>query len=147
MTPTDIRTVLQEFPAIHAYRDTAVTTTTGATLSVDLDKERYTRAGVLHSLSVVPSEITVVMPGVWRITGFVEWAFSALGTRYLSIQVNGVSRANDTHPPDAVYIISQGATVEWLCAPGDIVRIRAVQNSGGNLNIAAAFLTLSRIGD
>lgn len=92
----------------------------------------------IHSTSVNTSRLTIVTPGVYRLSGAISWAGNATGRRYQTWYLNGaVIDGGALHLPasSASNITLPAATIDIACIAGDYIELFGLQDSGGALNM------------
>lgn len=92
----------------------------------------------IHSTSVNTSRLTIVTPGVYRLTGAISWAGNATGRRFQTWYKNGaVIDGAALHLPasSASSITCPAATVEVALVANDYIELVGWQDSGGALNM------------
>jgi hypothetical protein len=125
---TGRRAVLQMLAAPFA-------TTSGAQATVAWDTTAVNELG-----ATIGSSAITIPRGVNRIrvTASVVWAAAAGGSRYLEIQKNGAGGLGiATSRVAGVNALQsqQVTTMSLAVVPGDVIRLQALQDSGGALNI------------
>lgn len=108
-------------------------TTSGAWQALTLDSNRFDPTG-MHSTSTQTSRITIASPGVYLLTGCINFASNATGVRGISMRMNGTTfivsdfrAALSGSGPDLAV-----ATI-YKFAANDYVELLGWQNSGGTL--------------
>jgi len=113
----------------------AITNNTSLTVSVNWGT---TLAGTAYTLRNI--KMTVTVAGLYDLGGYTAWAANATGKRRMQALVNGAAVTGWTH--DVPTITSTGnyqIAYRWpriRLAVNDIVTMRALQDSGGQLNMA-----------
>jgi hypothetical protein len=115
---------------------TGTHTASGAYQTVVYDTEIFDSH---NSYNTSTGEFTAPKSGKYEVDGVISFASSASGTRYIQVFVNAVGDSvlggqNTSATGQAV--VSGSTTLDL--AKGDVVTVRAYQNSGGNLNYVAA---------
>lgn len=134
---------VSQAPAVRAFHTVNQTTTTGVTLALALDSERFDQAGgaasTMHG-TVNNSRLTAIYAGIYQISGGVEWAANATGHRDLFIRLNGATSIAYGRMPNGGVgdSVLHFVTCVYSLAVNDYVELCANQNSGGNLNINAS---------
>lgn len=120
------------------YNSGAISCASGALTLLTFDSERYD-TDQLHSTSSNTGRLTAQRPGVYLVTGNVEFAASATGYRQLVIRLNGATQIGNVLVGAAAGgIVTQLQVVTlYQLAAGDYVELGASQNSGGALNAQA----------
>lgn len=120
------------------YNSAALTITNGGggDTALTFDSEHYDY-GDLHSTAANTSRLTCAVPGLYLITGHVEWAANVTGERDLRMKLNGTTYIGyDTRNAVTTgFETSQPLTAQWRLGAGDYVELCVWQNSGGNLNV------------
>jgi len=118
---------------------------TGAPQDVLFDVEVYDPDD-LHSLVANTDRITIIVPGVYVITAYASWEQHDTGTRRIRITVNAATVSGQEGDTGGATIThDQSASHQRLLAASDIVRLEAYQTSGGDLNLDACSLEVTRI--
>jgi hypothetical protein len=130
---------VSQAPAVHVFHNAAQATTSGVTLVLAFNSERYDQAGGVastqHDTVTNNSRLTALYAGIYMIVCNVEWAASAASDRTLTIRLNAATNiAVDTATPNANTFRQQVAIIYSL-AVNDFVEVNATQTTGGALNI------------
>lgn len=124
-------------PACRVYHNAAQSHTTGTEISLAFNSERFDTDS-MHDPVTNNSRITFTTAGLYQITGCLEWTANTTGLRYAVIRLNGVTNlcvvTNNASSSLTTDIV---VSTLWKAAAGDYVELRAWQNSGATLNIAA----------
>jgi hypothetical protein len=90
--------------------------------------------------------VTVADAGEYEVEGFIEFASNASGYRRLSIDLNGslYTGVSVQAAPTSITRLDLNKTIS--IGAGGTIRLSATQTSGGALTIAAAHLTIRRVG-
>jgi hypothetical protein len=112
---------------------------TGVPTAVTFDSERWDNDN-LHDLAANTSRLTCQTPGLYRITGLVEFvSLGAAGTYQLFLRVNGSTIiAHLEVPPVNADPTGIPISVEYVLAKGDYVEVLARQSTGGNQSLLVA---------
>jgi hypothetical protein len=80
--------------------------------------------------------LTIVVPGVYAVSGRITWDPTPGGRRELHINVNGGAAGfeEDTRPAVVGFDTSQTVSGLFDLAAGDVITLTALQGSGGNLD-------------
>ena len=99
----------------------------------------------MHSTSTNTDRIVIPWSGRYFVTGSIRWENNSTGTRYLAIHKNGalINRASARQAAETVNEMSLSA---WTFMDStDYFTLEAFQGSGGDLDTAAGFPTLTCI--
>jgi len=119
---------------------------TGAPADVTFDTDDYDPDD-LHSTVSNTDRITIVVPGVYIITGNTTWEAHDTGTRRIQITVGASAIAGQEGDAGGATIThDQSVAVQKRLAADDIVRLSAYQTSGGGLDLNTCTLEVTRIG-
>lgn len=139
------QTHFQRAPQARVYNSATIShATTAAFQALTFDSERYDMvpAGVSeqHSTSTNTSRLTCRVPGVYSISGAVQFAANATGNRGLRIRLNGATAlAGHIQPAATGGDVSEVAIeTHYRLVVGDYVELMAYQSSGAALNVNAA---------
>lgn len=101
----------------------------------------------LHSTVANTDRITILVPGVYVISGNVNWDNIADATlRIARINVNGSDLLGGAYGPNlGGGNTDQNTTTQIRLAANDIVRLRVYQTTGGDLDLLKAILNVTRI--
>lgn len=93
-----------------------------------------------------PERITLNAVGYWLVSLNVGWAASATGDRYIAIAPNGsrIMHVQEKATASAHYMNTQ--EIVQATAITDYVEAHVYQDSGGNLNVAAANMSVAFLG-
>lgn len=131
---------LVERASCRVYNSAAISVASAALTALTFNSERYDATGC-HSTSVNTGRITVPAGwgGVWRLTGYAEFATAAGGGRRAAfLRVNGTTYiAVQETAPTANVLPGLNPTADYTLAAGDYVELVAYQDSGGALNVVA----------
>jgi len=133
----------QQMPAARVTHNAAQGTTTAVDFVLAFNTERFDQMGggadTMHDTVTNNSRLTCRYAGIYLISGNIQFASNATGTRYVKIRLNGtteiarvqlVAAASDTHTLHVSCLYS--------LAVNDYVELLALQSSGGNLNVNSA---------
>lgn len=134
------------YPAVSAQR-TAVQTLTNATAtSINFDAADVFDGATMHNIVTNNDMIFVPRPGFWRIDSAVRFDEHATGQRVTQIFVGGVAQASLVNVMIGTGAGDTTCVLNGIVYIGDItggISIKAQQNSGGNLNVTHAIMTVS----
>lgn len=127
-------------PACQLRQSTPQTLQSGQMTALVLDLEILDTAG-MHTGEL--AYVTVPEDGLWRVTGWVEFASNPTGARVLEVAVNGF-RAFDVNNDAVGYDSTTRLNVakEVVATTGQTITLRAFQNSGSPLQVAGGDLTV-----
>ena len=132
---------VSQAPCVRVTHNAAQSTTSGVTLALAFNTERFDQAAgvasTMHDTVTNNSRLTAVYAGIYQISGSVEWAGNATGRRDLFIRssVGAAQIAYVTHSNLANVTIEQSITTLWSMAVNDYVELCVNQTSGGALNV------------
>jgi hypothetical protein len=98
------------------------------------------------NMSSANTALSAPVSGLYDVAAWVNWASNATGHRRAEILVNG---GNQIYARDAAASgvgNAMFANLVWPLAKGDLVSLRVLQNSGGNLDVNDANLTMTFVG-
>ena len=98
------------------------------------------------NMSSANTALSAPVSGLYDVAAWVNWASNATGNRRTEILVNG---SNQIYARDAAASgvgNAQFANLVWPLAKGDLVSLRVLQSSGGNLDVSDANLTMTFVG-
>jgi hypothetical protein len=116
-----------------------VATTSGQWTPIPMNSESQDDDG-MHSVVSNTSRFYVMVTGVHRMHGFVQFAANGAGRRGVAIVANGATFLGDQllpRPTDVVGVVLE-VFVELPLVMGDYVELWGLQESGGPLNIEVA---------
>lgn len=126
-------------PACRVYRTTDQSIATATTTAIAFDAERHDATG-MHEPATNPSRITIVTPGVYRLSAAVEFGTDPVGSYSLVLLVNGTTTiATDQKEltsgtgPAAML----NASTEYKLAAADYVEAVVTQDSGVSVAVKA----------
>lgn len=131
-----------QMPAVRVFHSAAQSVNTATDTYLAFNSERFDQAGgtsaTQHDTVTNNSRLIARYAGIYQITGNVNFAGNATGTRYAFIRINGTTRiasnmttADATENPIVV-------TTLYQLAVNDYVELGVRQTSGGALNVQAA---------
>ena len=138
------------FPAARAFDSNGQSIPHSTVTILGFDSETFDTAS-LHDTTTNNSRLTAPIAGIYQITGNVRWDTNNVGTRFLTITVNGNRTANSWMQATQGAQTDQIVTTIRQMAPGDIAELAGFQNSGGALSItdfgeSDPYLAMSWIG-
>ena len=143
--PTKKVIATAEMSGVQSIADATFTTVVLDTTNEDTDGQYDNSTG----------EFTVKYPGDIEIKGALLFDTNATGTRSVEV-VDGSNvrrKLLDVRPSltGADTLVTMSATIE-NCVPGDILKIRVMQNSGGNLDVGSgapedSYVSFTRVND
>lgn len=119
---------------------TAIVTGTNTTLTLPVVSDDP------WNMNSANTALSAPLPGLYDIAAWASWASNATGNRRLEILVNG---SNQIYARDAAASgvgNAQFANLVWPLAKGDLVSLRVLQNSGADLNVSDANLSMTLVG-
>jgi len=119
-------------------RTTDAATTTGVYLEVSFAAATRIDAAGMWAAGA-PTKITCTVPGVYQLSGGVNWDASNDGRRDCRLLVNGTGVASSVVPAENVGV-AQSVSLVTPLALGDYVELQIRQSSGGNLSAIAGAL-------
>ncbi len=132
---TDNLVDLAAAPSARVYNDANLTATTGVSLTLTFNSERFDTAA-LHDTTTNTNRLVAVTAGVYVITASIEWAANATGQRRIQIRNNVAANLAATfHDAAAAGATRQSVTTIYKLAQNDWVEATAFQDSGGNLDV------------
>lgn len=125
-------------PNARVYNNAAITLTTGTAAFLTFNSEHWDE-GALHSTGGNTGRLTAPITGLYLVGGAVDFASNATGYRQLAVRINGATFIVADERP-AVNGAATQITVEtvYRFVAGEYAELRALQNSGGNLDVSAA---------
>jgi len=136
--PTNSTCLVYQTGGVFPIPDAANTTITFDTDEYDPDD--------LHSTTSNTDRITIVVPGVYVLTANGNFTKAAGTWRIIYITVNAaIVSSQSVTGSGNVFNERLSCSTQKLLAAGDIVRMDAYQNSGGQLNINDPRLGVTRI--
>ena len=144
-----VETVFGSGSALHACRVNRSTTLAIATATETAitmpNEDKDTDA--FHAASDAFITIPTGLGGYYAITGWAEFASSTAGTfRYLRLYVNATNLIEIQIPFQTNVGDGGVVSTQFQLAQTDTVQLKVYQDSGGNLNITGASLSLALIG-
>lgn len=119
---------------------TAIVTATNTTLSwptVSNDSWNMNNSG---------TALRAPLTGLYDIAAWVSWASNATGNRRTEILINGSNQIFARDAAASGVGNAQFSNLVWPLDVGDLVQVRVLQSSGGNLDVSDAALTMSYLG-
>jgi hypothetical protein len=125
-------------PCARVYRDAAISVTSGTTFGLSFNQERFDTDNI-HDSAVNPGRLTCKTPGVYQISGTVEWAANATGLRDLYIRLNQSFFIAQTrlHNPNGTDLSYMTISTLWRMILNDYVELSVFQNAGTGVNIVS----------
>ncbi len=128
------------FPAAQVLKSTQTTLANGSTDFIFFNYATYDTGG-FFSLTA-PDRVTVPSDGVYFVQGWLTYAANPTGERKIIIYLNtdaigstGSILTEVLSPAAAGDMTVLAADTVLRCVKGDYLKLRAYQNSGGNLNL------------
>jgi hypothetical protein len=125
-------------PAVRVYHSASQSTTTGVTLTLAFNSERFDQvagaASTQHDTVTNNSRLTCRYAGVYLIFGMVVWDNNATGSRSAVIKLNGTTSIGQDLRAGVAFASHTFSTIYSL-AVNDYVELLVNQNSGGALNV------------
>lgn len=122
-------------PAARAYHSANQSITTATWTALALNSERFD-TDVIHDTVTNNSRLTCKTAGKYQISGNVEWASNATGTRQLQVWLNGATDiGHEARQASTGGVMSMSISVIYDLAVNDYVELRVNQDSGGGLNV------------
>jgi hypothetical protein len=129
-------------PAVRAYHNTTQSITNNTETTVAFNSERIDQAGnaadTMHDNSTNNSRLTCRYAGVYQIDTNIDWATGGTGTRFIAIRRNGTDYIARVDQINTGGTVAQSLSTKYPLAVNDYVEVRAFQNNGTALNIAAS---------
>jgi len=131
-------------PAVRAFHNANQSIASdGAWHALALNSERFDQAGgsssTMHDTVTNNSRLTAIYAGIYLITGSVEFAANATGTRWLRIFLNNTTAIADVDDSGTLTpSVLMTVTTVYSLAVNDFVELSVQQNSGGALNILSS---------
>lgn len=122
------------------YNDAAITVGDATWTVLTFNTERFDTDG-MHSTSTNTGRLTCVTPGTYLVSGSIMWPGSAGGTaRGLRIMLDGTTRLASELRPIIDGALGPQITIQaiYQLTAGQYVTLDAYQNTGGDLDVAAA---------
>ena len=130
--------VRQRFSGARVYNSGNITLSTGSGVNLTFDSERWD-SDAYHDTSSNTDRLVIPIDGVYRITGNVAFNTNATGYRQLVFSLNdSITIAAKRQSAISGISTIMDLTAEYQMVAGDYVVLRALQNSGGNLDVVAA---------
>lgn len=128
-------------PSCRVYNDVAISVANTSNVALTFNQERWD-AQAMHSTSSNTGRITIPTGwgGKYRITGHVEFAANATGTRWVGIRVDGstfiaIQQSQNAGGSDPVRLT---VSTDYVLAATQYLELVCYQSSGGSLNVNAA---------
>lgn len=123
----------------------ATATTTAGTTVIAMTTTEYDPWNMTDTAG---TGLTIPAAGLYAISGFATWNSNGTGYRELTLRRNGsVLERNRAQTITTAFNPIQNLTLPgYPCNKGDIISMAGIQNSGGNLNITAASLSVQYVG-
>jgi hypothetical protein len=141
ITGSGLSTVVNQLvfvsPKARVTRSSTQSISNNTVTAVSFNSEQDDNDGIYSAGS--PTRLTAARAGKYSVTGAIEWAANATGTRFLALRVNGTTYIAMARQ----MTVTGGATTEmhiardWDFAASDYVEMIVFQDSGGALNIGA----------
>lgn len=119
--------------------------TSSSTTVPDFDTETWAD-GV--TVDLAGNDLTVVRPGIYTVSLYVEWGANANGRRGMFIRKNGGAEVNKEWQPaggGSAPHSSNELTQQLALTTSDVIDATVVQTSGGALDLNKARLTLTYV--
>lgn len=91
----------------------------------------------MHSVVTNTSRITASRPGIYMLSGYIAFASNSTGERYADILLNSGGTITTQRQP-ATTTSEMNISTVYPLNKGDYVELRALQSSGGALNVTTA---------
>ncbi len=94
----------------------------------------------MHDTSINPSRLTAPRDGVYQIFGHIEYAANTTGERFAIIYYKGTKdiAVSSTTAIGGGYATFCSVSTNYFLASGEYVELRALQTSGGALNVLSS---------
>lgn len=119
---------------------TAIVTATNTTLTLPVVSDDP------WNMSSANTALSAPVPGLYDIAAWVSWASNATGNRRTEILINGSNQIFARDAAASGVGNAQFANLVWPLNKGDLVSLRVLQNSGANLDVNDANLTMTFVG-
>lgn len=127
---------LSRFPCFRVTQEAAPQTLTNNTVTDIVYDTLLWEQALFPAVNAVPVIPSVPWAGLYYCVAGCGFVANATGDRLMQIQVNAVAKVTNQHgAANGTHVEQVAGTV--LCAIGDNIRVRARQQSGGNLNTVA----------
>lgn len=128
-------------PRVSIYQNAAFSSTTAVEFSVTWDSLEYDTDSMWESVTH-PGRITVSSPGIYLFNCWMEWVSNATGFRQQYFRKNGAGIAAQATFATALTgsVTDTVLSAQVSMNRGDYMEVRALQNSGGGLNVSGATL-------
>lgn len=134
-----LRRLLTPKPRIRVRRSTnqSISNSTNTAISFDTTRWHKPTASMWEGVTN-PTRVTIRKPGLYTMTGHINWDANGTGARFVWLQINGTTRIGQMNvPADGVFGSAITVTGEYEFAAGDYVELFVFQTSGGALNSLA----------
>lgn len=125
-------------------------TITAATAIVTATNTTVTLGSVLSdpwNMNSASTALRAPLAGLYDISAWAAWASNAAGNRRCEILINGAGPQFYARSMAATAVgNAQQTNLVWPLAQGDLVSMRVLQSSGGNLNLNDAILAMTYVG-
>jgi len=146
-TDTDAAlTSVKNPPGCAGVRSAALAVVTSTFTDITLPTEEFDNAS-MFTAGAATFTVPTGFGGLYQCSCYVQWAANGTGSRSIQMQINGVDvdGAESEQPPAAAAVTRQGFSVPVKLSAGDVVKVRAFQSSGGNLNLNKARFGIVRL--
>lgn len=148
LTATSINSSAIDHANLQANKPTTPQTIATATATSVITYDTVTGSGeMIDNFNNGAGSLNIYEAGLYNITAYAKFAANATGARTLYIvttpKVVSDSRVNN----GAALAVDMCASVTLPLAVGNSVQMQVAQDSGGNLNVTDAYLTVTRIGN
>lgn len=122
-------------PAVIASRVAAQSIPSGSTTPFSFDTSVFSNTAAAGMFTATSSTITILDPGVYSVSGFMDTGAGTTGIRQLEIVQNGTTVLADAR--NAVSAFSNRMTISGplVCAAGDQLQLWVFQSQGTNQNV------------
>lgn len=133
-------------PSCRVYRSTSQSIANTTFTAISLDAERFDNAS-LHSTSVNTSRVTFTEPGLYLLSGYIEWTANATGLRHLGIALSATTwLACQEHSAGSTISCGLSLSTVYKFAAAEWISLMVYQSSGGALNCTVAELSATWVG-
>lgn len=121
------------------FNTLAISIADATATAVTFDSERFDTSD-FHSTVSNTSRLTIPVAGVCHVSGHLQWAANATGTRRAAIRLSGSTLLAEQRTDNSGASVVTGISVSTLYrfAATDYLELLAEQNSGGALNVNTA---------
>ena len=111
----------------------------GVSQALTFNSERYDDF-LMHSTSTNTSRLTAIRDGVYHIFAHIEYSANSTGERFAIISLNGTTdiAVDSKTALGGGYSTYCSVTTNYLLSSGEYVEIKAMQTSGGALNVLSS---------